>query len=214
MNRHEQLLLENKAWAQEMLAEDPLFFERHAKGQSPDFLWIGCSDSRISPNDITQAGAGELFMHRNIANMVLHTDMNLLSVLQYAVEVLKIKHVVVCGHYGCGGVQAAFSRNSHGIIDKWLRHIKDVYRLYKDHIDSAPNDQERVNRLVECNVREQLYNVAKTAIVQKAWKENNAPALHGWVYDMQSGLIKPLLELAPGAALDDDIYRYDDPVSD
>lgn len=209
MQQHKQLLLENKAWAQEQKEKDPTYFERMAEGQAPNFLWIGCSDSRVSPSEITQTAPGELFIHRNVANLVVHTDFNLLSVLQYAVEVLKIKHVVVCGHYGCGGVKAALGRKSYGMIDKWLRHIKDVYRLHQSAIESAGSEEEKVNALVEYNVREQLYNLAQTAIIQKAWEKEQAPILHGWIYDLHDGTIKTLLELEPGAQLEHEIYQYD-----
>ncbi len=209
MKRYEQLLLENKAWAKEMVAEDPLFFERLANIQKPEFLWIGCSDSRVPPNEITQTQPGEIFIHRNVANLVIHTDLNLLSVLQYAVEVLKVKHVIVCGHYGCGGVKSALTRNSYGIINKWLRHIKDVYRLHANEIDALPTEEERVNRLIELNIKEQVLNLAKTSIIQKAWKKENAPYLHGWVYDLHDGIIHPLLEMAPNDHLDHSIFEYD-----
>jgi carbonic anhydrase len=210
MKRHEQILLENKAWSTEKIADDPEFFSRMAKTQTPDFLWIGCSDSRVSPTEITQTKPGELFIHRNVANLVVYTDMNLLSVLEYAVDVLKIKHVIVCGHYGCGGVKAALSHSSYGTIDKWLRHIKDVYRLHKDDIESITNEDDRVARLVEHNVREQLLNLAKTETIQRAWKNHQRPALHGWVYDLNDGIINPLLEIAPGDKLSEPIYQYDD----
>lgn len=209
MERYKQLLLENKAWAQEKKEHDPTFFERLAVTQKPDFLWIGCSDSRVDPNEFGQTKPGEVFIHRNIANVVVHTDLNLLSVMQYAVEVLKINHVVVCGHYGCGGIKAAMSRRSFGMIDKWLRQIKEVYRLHQSEINAETDKEERVNRLVEWNVREQLYNVAKTGIIQRAWKEGNRPQLHGWVYDMNDGIIKPILEINPGDPLPDPIFQYE-----
>ena len=209
MELHEQLLLENKAWAKERTEHDADYFKRLAKTQTPNFLWIGCSDSRVSPTEITQTEPGEMFIHRNIANLVVHTDLNLGSVLQYAVEVLKIEHIIVCGHYCCGGVKAAMGHTSLGIIDKWLRHIKDVYRFHHAEIEALPTEEERIDRLVERNVCEQLMNVAKTAIVQNAWKQRNAPYLHGWVYDMERGIIDPLLELAPNAPLEHPIYEYD-----
>lgn len=214
MKRHEQLLLENKAWAKDRVETDPSFFERMSASQKPEFLWIGCSDSRVSPTEITQTQPGEIFIHRNIANLVVHTDLNLLSVLQYAVEVLEIKYVIVCGHYGCGGVKAALTQKSFGIIDKWLRHIKDVYRLNQATVDAAGNEEQRANVLVECNVREQLYHVAQTAIIQKSWAENKRPHLLGWVFDMNDGGIKSLLELAPGAELNDPVYQYSNFVAD
>lgn len=209
MNRLERLLLENKAWAKERAAEDPQFFERLVNVQNPEFLWIGCSDSRVPPNEITQTRPGEIFIHRNIANMVVHTDSNMLSVLQYAVEVLKVKHVIVCGHYGCGGVKAALSRKSYGIIDEWLLHIKDVYRFHQAEVDAAVDEEEKLNCLIECNIKEQVMNLARTAIIQGAWKTNESPTLHGWVYSLHNGIIKPLIELLPNKASDLPIYEYD-----
>ena len=208
MRSYERLLLENKAWAAERVEDDPDFFKRLKNLQTPEYLWIGCSDSRVPANEITGTQPGEIFVHRNIANMVVHTDLNLLSVLQYAVEVLKVKHVIVCGHYGCGGVQAAMTQKSLGIINKWLRNIKDVYRFHREEVDSIKDDGERTNRLVELNVQEQVLNLAKTSIVQKAWKENNAPDLHGWVYGLHNGLIKPLLEMPAGTHIDK-LYEFD-----
>lgn len=208
MQRYEQLLRENKTWAKEKVTEDPQFFERLVNVQRPEFLWIGCSDSRVPPNEITQTQPGEIFIHRNIANMVVHTDLNLLSVLQYAVEVLKVKHVIVCGHYNCGGVKAAMTQNSLGIIDTWLRHIKDVYRFNQQEIDNLPTEGERLNRLIELNVKEQVMNLAKTSIIQKAWRQDQFPYLHGWVYDLKDGIINPLFEMAPNTQLDHSIYEY------
>lgn len=209
MKIYEKLLLENKAWAKEMMEEDPQFFERLVNVQSPEFLWIGCSDSRVPPNEITQTRPGEIFIHRNIANMVVHTDLNMLSVLQYAVEVLKVKHIIVCGHYGCGGVRAALSRQSLGIINKWLRNIKDVYRYHQQEVDACVSEEDKVNKLIELNVREQVYNLAKTSIIQKAWKKFNAPHIHGWVYDLHDGLLRPQIDLSPGDHLDHPIFEYD-----
>ena len=208
MKIYEKLLLENKAWAKEMMEEDPQFFERLVNVQSPEFLWIGCSDSRVPPNEITQTRPGEIFIHRNIANMVVHTDLNMLSVLQYAVEVLKVKHIIVCGHYGCGGVRAALSRQSLGIINKWLRNIKDVYRYHQQEVDACVSEEDKVNKLIELNVREQVYNLAKTSIIQKAWKKFNAPHIHGWVYDLHDGLLRPQIDLSPGDHLDHPIFEY------
>lgn len=208
MQSYEKLLLENKAWASEKLQDDPGFFDRLLHVQTPEFLWIGCSDSRVPPNEITGTEPGEIFIHRNIANMVVHTDLNMLSVLEYAVSVLKVKHVIVCGHYGCGGVKAALTQKSLGIINKWLRNIKDVYRFHKEELDNASNEDEKVNRLIELNVQEQVTNLAKTSIIQKAWKYEQRPHLHGWVYDLKDGIIKPVMEMSPGASLGD-IYEYD-----
>lgn len=209
MELHEKLLLENKAWSAEMQQEDPMFFERLVNVQSPAFLWIGCSDSRVPPNEITQTRPGEIFIHRNIANLVVHTDLNILSVLQYAVEVLKIKHIIVCGHYGCGGVKAALNRHSYGILNKWLRNIKDVYRLHQAEIVQLPTEEQRLNRLIELNVKEQVMNLAKTSIVQHAWRTQGYPHLHGWVYDLHDGILRPQLHIPPGTHFEDDIYEYD-----
>jgi carbonic anhydrase len=208
MKSYEKLLLENKAWAAERVADDPTFFTRLSNLQTPEYLWIGCSDSRVPANEITGTQPGEIFVHRNIANLVVNTDLNMLSVLQYAVEVLKVKHIIVCGHYGCGGVKAALTNNSIGIIDKWLRNIKDVHRFNREEVDSIENEDERVDRMIELNVKEQVMNLAKTSIVQKAWKNSNIPHIHGWVYGLKDGLIKPIFELPAGSAIDP-IYEYD-----
>jgi carbonic anhydrase len=208
MDSHKHLLRANKVWVQEKLKIQPDFFERQAASQTPEFLWVGCSDSRVPAEDITGAEPGELFVHRNIANMVVHTDFNMLSVLQYAVEVLEVKHVIVCGHYNCGGVQNALSRRDFGLINKWLRHLKDVYRLHQADIDSIADPQVRWDRLVEINVAEQVQNLAKTSIIQRAWRDHQRPMLHGWVYDLRTGYLKELAELPPGARIDD-IYRFE-----
>lgn len=209
MKSYEKLLLENKAWAAEKVHDDPEFFSRLAHIQTPEFLWIGCSDSRVPANEITGTQPGEIFVHRNIANMVVHTDLNLLSVLQYAVEVLKVKHIIVCGHYGCGGVKAALTHHSFGIINKWLRNIKDVYRFHQQEIDDLKTEEQKVDRLIELNVQEQVLNLAKTSIVQKAWKNNHYPHLHGWVYSINNGIIKSIFEMEAGSHLDP-IYEFDD----
>lgn len=209
MKTYEKLLLENKAWAREKVQDDPEYFKRLANLQTPEFLWIGCSDSRVPANEITGTEPGEIFVQRNIANMVVHTDLNLLSVLEYAVAHLKVKHVIVCGHYGCGGVKAAISHHNMGIINKWLRNIKDVYRLHEDELNAITDDEERVDRLVELNVQEQVLNLAKTSIIQKAWKYDQRPVLHGWVYGLKNGLLKTVSILNPGTHLDH-IYEYDD----
>lgn len=208
MKSYEKLLLENKAWAAERVADDPAFFTRLSNLQTPEYLWIGCSDSRVPANEITGTQPGEIFVHRNIANLVVNTDLNMLSVLQYAVEVLKIKHIIVCGHYGCGGVKAAMTNNSIGIIDKWLRNIKDVHRFNRQEVDSIENEDERVDKMIELNVKEQVMNLAKTSIVQKAWKNSNTPHIHGWVYGLKDGLIKPIFEMPAGTHIDP-IYEYD-----
>lgn len=208
MEIFEKLLLENKAWAQEKVQDDPNFFQRLEDIQRPDFLWIGCSDSRVPANEITNTDPGEMFVHRNIANMVVHTDLNLLSVLQYSVEVLEVKHIIVVGHYGCGGVRAALNHHSFGLLNKWLRNIKDVYRLYRDEIDALPDEESRTNRLVELNVKEQVRNLAQTSIVQKAWKYDQRPHLHGWVYSLHDGILKPIFDMPPGSYVDP-VYTYD-----
>jgi len=168
MHSYEKLLADNKAWADNQVESDPMYFKRLASQQAPEFLWIGCSDSRVPADRITGTQPGEIFVHRNIANLVVNTDINLLSVLQYAVEVLKVKHVIVCGHYGCGGVKAAMNQEFYGIINNWLKEIKDVYRLHREEVDRFTNEEERTNKLVELNVCEQIFNLAKTSIIQKA----------------------------------------------
>jgi carbonic anhydrase len=210
MQQISKLLEANRNWAKQMVQEDPEFFQRLVHVQRPSYLWIGCSDSRVSPSQITQTKPGEIFIHRNIANLVVHTDMNLLSVLQYAVEALGVKHVIVCGHYGCGGVKAAMTRHDYGLINKWLRHIKDVYRLHEPELEAITDEQQRLNRLIELNVIEQVYHVADTSIVQRAWRKRQAPTLHGWVYNLENGLINTLLEIQPGTHLDHPIYEFDD----
>ena len=209
MNSYQRLLLENKAWAQEKLTDDPNYFKRLVDVQTPDFLWIGCSDSRVPANEITRTQPGEIFVHRNIANMVIHTDLNLLSVLQYAVEVLKVKHIIVCGHYGCGGVKAAMTNHNFGIINKWIRNIKDVHRFHREEIDAISDENTQLNRMIELNVQEQVLNLAKTSIIQKSWKERQGPDLHGWVYDLHDGLVKPIYEMSAGTHIDE-IYEFDD----
>lgn len=198
----EKLLQENKAWATDKKISDPDYFKRLSSQQTPDFLWIGCSDSRVPADKITGTEPGEIFVHRNIANLVVNTDINLLSVLQYAVEVLEVKHVIVCGHYGCGGVKAAMSQKQYGIINHWLNNIKDIYRLHRDEIDSHENEEDRTNTLIELNVKEQVLNLAKTSIIQKAWKTANRPDLHGWVYGLSDGIIKPVFDMAAGTHID------------
>ncbi len=209
MKSFEKLLLENKAWAKEKLENDPDFFNNLAGIQNPEFLWIGCSDSRVSANEITGTQPGEIFVHRNIANMVVHTDLNLLSVLDYAVNHLHVKHIIVCGHYGCGGIKASMTKHSFGILNKWLRNIKDVYRIYRKEIDALHSEGEKVNMLTELNVKEQCLNLIQTSIVQKSWKHNGYPQIHGWVYGLSTGIIKPIIDIPVGTHLDD-IYEFDD----
>ncbi len=209
MKSYEKLLLENKAWAREKVKSNPDFFSHLSSLQTPEFLWIGCSDSRVPANEITGTEPGEIFVHRNIANMVVHTDLNLLSVLDYAVNHLKVKHIIVCGHYGCGGVKAAMTRHNMGIINKWLRNIKDVHRFHEEEINALQDDESKVNRMVELNVQEQVLNLAKTSIVQRAWKHDDRPHLHGWVYSLDNGILKPIYTMAPNTRMDE-IYEYDD----
>jgi carbonic anhydrase len=187
-----RLIENNKTWVAEQLQLDPNFFENLSKGQAPEYLWIGCSDSRVPAESITGTEPGEMFVHRNIANMIVHSDMNMLSVLSYAVEVLKVKHVIVCGHYGCGGVMAAMKNQQFGLIDNWLRHIKDVYRYHHKELDAIEDETLRARRFVEVNVQEQVHDLGKTSIVQNAWKRNQPLHLHGWVYDIHDGLINDL----------------------
>jgi len=187
-----KLIENNKKWVKEQTDKDPKFFTDLANGQTPEYLWIGCSDSRVPANEITGTKPGEVFVHRNIANMVVHSDMNLLSVLSYAVEVLKVKHIIVCGHYGCGGVIAAMGNKQYGLIDNWLRHIKDVYRFNALELDAIQDETERARRFVEVNVMEQVRDLSKTSIVQNAWNNDQPLHVHGWVYDLNDGLIKDL----------------------
>lgn len=208
MNSFDRLLLENKAWAAEQLGRDPDFFNRLARQQTPEFLWIGCSDSRVSANEITNTPPGEIFVHRNIANLVVHTDFNMLSVLQYAVQVLKVKHVIVCGHYGCGGVKAAVSHQNLGLINNWLRNIKDVYVDHKKELEALPEGEARTDRLTELNVQEQVKNLAKTNIVQNAWRQDDQPTLHGWVYRLTDGILHNLVRVEPNTPLDP-VYEYE-----
>ena len=189
---YKKILDNNKKWVEEQLDLDPEFFKDLAKGQQPPLLWIGCSDSRVPANEIIGAEPGEVFVHRNIANMVVHSDMNMLSVLDYAVNALKVKHVIVCGHYGCGGVKAAMGNSSIGIIDNWIRHIKDVYRFHQQELDAIENEKERFNKFIEINVKEQVMNLAKTSIVQNAWKNGQELSLHGWVYGLNDGYVTDL----------------------
>lgn len=201
---YERLLKNNKNWVDAQLKLDPNYFKELGKGQSPEYLWIGCSDSRVPANEITGTRPGEIFVHRNIANMVVHSDMNMLSVLSYAVEVLKVKHVIVCGHYGCGGVLAAMGNKQYGLIDNWLRHIKDVYRLHHNELDAIEDEAEKGRRFVEINVMEQVLDLGKTSIIQNAWKNKQPLHLHGWVYDIHDGIINDLNVTITGV---DDLHK-------
>lgn len=207
------LIKNNKKWAASELSGDPNYFNRLVNIQSPKFLWIGCSDSRVPPDKITQTQPGEIFIHRNVANLVLHTDMNLLSVVQYAVYVLKVEHIIICGHYNCGGVAAALSKQSFGLIDNWLRNIKDVYRIHKKEIDEIKDEKLKLNKLIELNIQEQVYNLSKTNLIQSYWKDNKIPEIHGWVYNLNDGIIKELLTVN-SSQFDKNIeefYKYDEP---
>lgn len=209
MHSYEKLLLQNKAWAEEIKGDDPEYFEKLSHIQTPEFLWIGCSDSRVPADRITGTQPGEIFVHRNVANLVVNTDVNLLAVLDFAVTVLKVKHVIVCGHYGCGGIKAAATKHDHKpVLNMWLRNIKDVYRLHREELDAIKEEEQKVNRLVELNVQEQVMNLAKTTIIQKAWKKEQRPDLHGWVYGLKDGLIKPVFEMKAGTHIDP-LYEYE-----
>ena len=205
-----KLLEYNKVWVKTMLDDDPDYFKNLGSRHEPEVLWIGCSDARVPANQITGTSPGQIFVHRNISNMVVHTDMNMLSVLSYAVEVLKVKHIVVCGHYSCGGILAAMSNKSFGLIDNWLRHIKDVYRVHINELDGIKDEHERHKRLVELNIKQQVYNLCKTNIIQSAWRNGSMPLVHGWVYDVHDGILKDLnVTFSSNNALSD-LYRFDE----
>jgi len=204
-----RLLENNKSWVKKKLELDPNYFNKLSGGQNPEYLWIGCSDSRVPANQITGTQPGEIFVHRNIANMVIHTDMNMLSVLSYAVEVLKVKHIIVCGHYGCGGVLAAMGNKQYGLIDNWLRHIKDIYRLYEKELDSIQDTEARGRRLVELNVIEQVGDLSKTSIVQNAWERKQPLHVHGWVYDIHDGIINDLGVTLTGSDSLRNVFKLD-----
>ena len=206
----ERLLLENKAWAQEHLAQDPQFFQKLSGERTCEFFWIGCSDSRVHADEITNTEPGRIFVHRNIANLVINTDMTLLSALEYAVDHLQVTHIIVCGHYGCGGIGAAMRKANptQFMLNKWLKHIKDVYRLHRNSLEMISPYAERENRLVELNVIEQVHNLAQTSTVQRAWATRSGPELHGWVYGLHNGIIREIVQLDAGTPLDP-IYQYD-----
>lgn len=187
-----QLFEQNRKWAEGMKEHDPEFFLKLSRQQSPTYLWIGCSDSRVPANQIIGLLPGEIFVHRNIANLVVHTDLNCLSVIQYAVEVLHVKHIIVCGHYGCGGIKAAWENKEHGLIDNWLLNIKDIYRYHQEEIDALADDAAKISRLCEVNVIEQVANVCSTTIVQNAWKSGQELAVHGWIYRIDDGILRDL----------------------
>jgi carbonic anhydrase len=210
MEKYNQLLLQNRAWVEQMLHEDKDYFNKLANTQKPEFLWIGCADSRVPANQITGTNPGEVFVHRNIANMVVHTDMNMLSVLDYAVNVLEVSHVIVCGHYGCGGVRAAMGHQQIGLIDNWIRHIKDVYRLHQDELEAITDKKQREDRFVELNVMEQVYDLGKTSIIQNAWQRRGGfPYIHGWVYDIGNGIIKDLKVSMHDDSEMPDVYKFE-----
>ncbi len=210
MESYQRLLLANKNWAAQKLQVNPEYFEKLSETQTPEFLWIGCADSRVPADQVTGTQPGEIFVHRNVANLVVHTDMNMLSVLQYAVEVLKVKHILVVGHYQCGGVKAAMTNKDYGLINKWLRNIKDVYVKHHSELEAITDEEQKFDKMVELNVVEQVYNLAKTTIVQKAWATGeDYPQLHGWVLDLHTGLIKSMIEIEPGETDKiEEIYRY------
>jgi len=203
----ENLLLNNKAWAEDRIEENPDYFKKLAAIQTPEYLWIGCSDSRVPANEVTGTAPGEIFVHRNIANMVVHTDINLLSVLTYAVDVLEVKHIIVCGHYGCGGVKAAMGNDYLPLINNWLRNIKDVYKTNRAELHAIDDKEKQFDRLVELNVLEQVHHLAETNIVQGAWKKREMPLIHGWVYGLNNGIINPLITIGPDSEMDP-LYKY------
>ncbi len=208
MEQIKKLLLENKAWAKSKLDINPDYFTNMARDQSPDYLWIGCSDSRIPESEITNSNPGEIFVHRNIANLVIHTDINFLSVLSYAVNVLKVQHVIVCGHYNCGGVRAALTQANLGLLSNWVRAIKDISFTHRGELSKINDIADKTNRLVELSVAEQVKNLSYTAIVQKSWSQRQGPHIHGWVYDISTGTIKEIAYLGPNTEVDA-VYKYE-----
>jgi carbonic anhydrase len=206
---YQKLIDGNRRFALEKKFDDPEYFKKLSLGQKPDYLWIGCSDSRVPANEVTNTESGEMFVHRNIANLVVHTDVNLMSVLEYAVTVLGVKHIIVCGHYGCGGVRAAMGNGSYGLVDNWLRNIKDVYQKHIGELEQIADEDKRVDRLTELNVIEQVQHLAKTKIVQGAWAAGKQLAVHGWVYGLNSGLITELKAVYDEKGDIEPIYRYD-----
>ena len=203
----DQLLMANKAWAKERTEDDPQFFKRLENIQTPKFLWIGCSDSRVPANEITGTEPGEIFVHRNVANMVVHTDLNLITVLEYAVHYLNVEHIIVCGHYGCGGVHAALRNDRLGLIDNWLRHVQDVMKKHHLRLAELPDEASRLHRLCELNVIEQVLNVGQTSIVQSAWDRGKALEIHGWIYDLHDGLLRDLTVGIRSAEEYAEVYR-------
>jgi carbonic anhydrase len=192
MTLDKDLFERNRQWAESIKRDDPTFFTRLSEQQNPEILWIGCSDSRVPANQLLRLAPGEVFVHRNIANVVVHTDLNCLSVIQYAVDILKVKHIIVCGHYGCGGVKAVLDKLEHGLIDNWLRHIKDVYRYHREQLDRCESPKQKLDQLCELNVMEQVGNVAHTTIVRRAWKAGQELTVHGWIYSIEDGILQDL----------------------
>jgi len=203
----DDLLSHNKQWAANHVEQDPEFFQRLSAQQAPDYLWIGCSDARVPANDIVGLEPGELFVHRNIANQVIHTDFNSLSVVQYAVEALKVKHIIVCGHYGCGGVNAAMGDQEHGFVDNWLRHIKDVYFRNQQELDQITDEKQKFDRLCELNVMAQVHNLARSKVVQRAWRNGQELHLHGWIYSLEDGVLQDLKFDIDGLDEVEEVYR-------
>lgn len=206
---YNELIEGNKVWVKNTLKVNPDFFEKLSKSQQPQYLWIGCSDSRVPATEITNSLPGSIFVHRNIANMVVHTDSNLLSVVNYAVEVLKVKHIIVCGHYGCGGVKAAMTNGDYGYLNNWLLHIKDVYRLHQVELDAIKDEEARFERFVELNVQEQVHDLSKVSFIQEKWKEGEYPYIHGWVYSLKDGLIRDMNVSINSKDSLAEVFRYD-----
>ena len=206
MNDLKQLLEQNKVWAEGIKASDPTFFQTLAKQQSPRFLWIGCSDSRVPATQLAGMMPGEMFVHRNVANVVVHTDFNCLSVMQYAVDVLKVEHIIICGHNNCGGVKAAMENLQLGLIDNWLRHVQDVFHEHEEVLGSIDDKQKRLDRLCELNVIEQVKNVGRTTILQSAWQRGQQVVVHGWIYSLEDGLLRDM-----GVTIDGNVATYESP---
>ncbi|WP_020597984.1 carbonate dehydratase [Spirosoma panaciterrae] len=206
---YQDLFVNNKKWVQEVTEQKPDFFNKLSAGQQPKFLWIGCSDSRVPAEKLTGALPGELFVHRNIANVVIHSDMSMLSVLDYAVNVLEVEHIIVCGHYGCGGVAVAMGNKQVGLIDNWLRYIKDVYRLHQDELNAIDDYHKKLDRLVELNIQEQVYGLTTTSIVQNAWSQGKPLEVHGMVYDLKTGLLNDLHISRTDSSVIDNVYRLE-----
>lgn len=205
----EKLLNGNKVWVRNVSRFEPNLFDEMSEGQHPPYLWIGCADSRVPAEEITNSLPGSIFVQRNVANMVIHTDYNLLSVVNYAIKALKVQHIIICGHYGCGGIKAAMSKTSYGLLDNWLAHIKDVYNMYKDEINKIENEDDRWKKFVELNVQEQVNNIAKLSFIQEEWKQGEFPYIHGWVFNIENGELINLNLSVNSANHLDDFYRFD-----